>query len=280
MVWDLQDNKNMKEFEKAVDFIKSKTDLVPEIALILGSGLGPLADEIQKGVKIPYADIPGFSPSKVEGHAGCLVIGTLNNRKVVAMQGRFHFYEGYSMKAITLPVRVMKLLGANILLVTNAAGGVNTNFTPGDLMIICDHINGMGTNPLIGENISTLGPRFPDMTYAYNKDYIYLVEKIAEDLKIKIQKGVYYSGTGPCYETPAEIKMAQILGADAMGMSTVPEVIVANHMGMNVLGISCITNMAAGILPQLLNHEEVIKTANKVKSSFIKLMKEIIKQIN
>lgn len=270
----------MEELKKAVEFIKSKTNIVPEIALILGSGLGAIADDIENAVKISYEDIPGFPPSKVEGHAGKLVIGELCGKKVIAMQGRFHFYEGYPMSTVIFPVRVMKLLGASILIVTNAAGGVNKNYTPGDLMIIDDHINAMGTNPLIGENQAKLGPRFPDMTYAYCKDYKMLAEKIAKDLGIKVQKGVYYGATGPSYETPSEINMIRTLGGDAIGMSTVPEVITANHMGMSVLGVSCITNMAAGILPQPLSHEEVIDTTNRVKNDFIKLMKEIITQIN
>lgn len=270
----------MENINKALDYIQTKTSIKPEIALILGSGLGAIADDIENAVKIDYREIPGFPTVKVEGHAGCLVIGKLSDKNVVAMQGRFHFYEGYSMSTVVFPMRVMKLLGAEILIVTNAAGGVNTNFTSGDLMIIKDHINAMGTNPLIGENYAALGPRFPDMTFAYNKDFIYLAEKIAADLNIKIQKGVYYASSGPSYETPSEIKMVRMLGADAVGMSTVPEVIVANHMGMKVLGVSCITNMAAGILAQPLDHKEVIETANRIKLDFIKLMKEIINQIN
>ena len=269
----------MKKINESVEYIKCKTDIKPEIALILGSGLGAIADEIEKAVKIPYEDIPGYPPSKVQGHAGRLVIGILNGKKVVAMQGRFHFYEGHSIQTVVFPVRVMKLLGAETLIVTNAAGGVNKSFTPGDLMIITDHINAFGTNPLIGENYSELGPRFPDMTYTYHKEYMELTEKLAGQMNIKIQKGVYYAASGPSYETPSEINMIRTLGGDAIGMSTVPEVIVAKHMGMKVLGISCITNMAAGILPQPLSHEEVIETTNKIRDNFINLMKEIIKQV-
>lgn len=270
----------MENLKKALEFIKSKTTLKPEIALILGSGLGAIADDIEDPVKINYHDIPGFPVAKVEGHAGCLVIGKLSGKNVVAMQGRFHFYEGHSIKTVTTPVRVMKMLGAEILIVTNAAGGVNTSYTPGDLMIISDHINAMGTNPLIGENIPELGPRFPDMSFAYNKDFICVAEQIAKELNIKVQKGVYYGSPGPSYETPAEIKMIRMLGADAVGMSTVPEVIVANHMGIRVLGISCITNMAAGILAQPLDHKEVIYTASKIKQDFILLVKKIITRIS
>lgn len=268
-----------KLLKEAVEFIQTKTDVKPEIAMILGSGLGAIGDEIENSIKINYADIPGFPAAKVHGHAGCLVIGQLQGRNVVAMQGRFHFYEGHSMETVIFPVRVMKSLGASIMLVTNAAGGVNESYQAGDLMIIADHINAMGTNPLIGENVESLGPRFPDMTYAYNKDYIFLAEGIAKDLGIKMQKGVYYGSTGPSYETPAEIRMIRTLGGDAVGMSTVPEVITANHMNMNVLGISCITNMAAGVLPQPLSHEEVIETTNKIKADFINLVKEIVGQI-
>jgi purine-nucleoside phosphorylase len=268
----------MENLKKAVDFINTKTDVTPEIALILGSGLGAIADEID-GIRISYEDIPGFPPSKVEGHAGKLVIGNLNGRKVIAMQGRFHYYEGYPMSTVVFPVRVMKMLGAGILVVTNAAGGVNEAYTPGDLMIIEDHINAMCNNPLMGENYAELGPRFPDMSFAYNKDYIKIAEEVASSLDIKTQKGVYYGSSGPSYETPTEIRMIRMLGGDAVGMSTVPEVIVANHMSMKVLGVSCITNMAAGILPQPLTHEEVIDTTNKVKKNFIEMMKEVIKRL-
>lgn len=266
--------------QKAVDTIKSKTNLVPEMALILGSGLGAIADEITDAVRIPYEEIPGFSASKVHGHEGKLVIGKLGKRTVVAMQGRFHYYEGHPISTVVFPVKVMYKLGAKALIVTNAAGGVNFNFKPGDLMIIADHINAFGVNPLIGPNDDELGARFPDMSFAYNKEYMDIAEKTALKMGIQIQRGVYYGATGPSYETPAEIRMIRTLGGDSIGMSTVPEVIIANHMGMKVLGISCITNMAAGILPQPLCHEEVIETTNTIKANFINLMKEIIAQIN
>lgn len=269
----------MKELFKAADFIKSKIECSPEIGLVLGSGLGVVGDNIQESIKIPYNEIPGFPNAKVEGHAGCLVIGKLQNKTVIAMQGRFHYYEGHPMKTVILPIRVMKVLGAHTLIVTNAAGGVNKNFKPGDLMIIEDHINGLGVNPLIGENINELGPRFPDMSFAYDNNCIKLAEKIAKELKINIQKGVYYAGSGPSYETPAEIRMIRTLGADAVGMSTVPEVIIANHMNMKVLGISCITNMAAGVLAQKLNHQEVIDTADKIKAQFVNYIKQIITEL-
>ncbi|MGE6375244.1 purine-nucleoside phosphorylase [Peribacillus muralis] len=267
------------KIETAAAFIKNKIDGSPEIGLILGSGLGVLADEIENPITIPYQDIPEFPVSTVEGHAGQLVIGQLSGKKVVAMQGRFHFYEGYSMEKVTFPVRVMKLLGVEQLIVTNAAGSVNESFAPGDLMLITDHINFMGTNPLIGPNENRFGPRFPDMSEAYSKDLRAKAKEIASSLSMDIKEGVYVGNSGPTYETPAEVKMARILGGDAVGMSTVPEVIVARHSDMSVLGISCITNMAAGILDQPLSHEEVIETTEKVKSSFLEFVKQIVKDI-
>ncbi|WP_144526743.1 purine-nucleoside phosphorylase [Peribacillus simplex] len=267
------------KIETAASFIKSKIEGSPEIGLILGSGLGVLADEIENPITIPYHEIPEFPVSTVEGHAGQLVIGHLSGKKVVAMQGRFHFYEGYTMEKVTFPVRVMKLLGVEQLIVTNAAGSVNESYEPGDLMLITDHINLMGANPLIGPNEERFGPRFPDMSEAYNKDLRTQAKKIAASLGLDIKEGVYIGNTGPTYETPAEVKMARILGGDAVGMSTVPEVIVARHSGMKVLGISCLTNMAAGILDQPLSHEEVIETTEKVKSSFLEFVKLIVKEI-
>ncbi|MEY8415223.1 purine-nucleoside phosphorylase [Tissierella praeacuta] len=266
----------IKKVKEAVDFIVSKTDYLPKIGLVLGSGLGSLADKIQNPIIIKYDEIPGFPKSTVEGHAGQLVIGELSNKIVVAMQGRFHFYEGYNLKDVTFPIRVMIQLGIESLIVTNAAGGVNTEFIPGDLMIINDHINFSGQNPLIGENLKEFGPRFVDMSKAYNREYIKIAKKTGEKLGLNLKDGVYMWFTGPTYETPAEVKLARNLGADAVGMSTVPEVIVANHQGIKVLGISCITNMAAGILDQPLNHEEVIETSMKVKDNFEKLLIEII----
>jgi len=267
--------------KNSLDYINSKIaplGFKPEIGIILGSGLGEIADEI-KGIEISYSEIPGFKSSGVHGHAGKLVIGKLGSKTVVAMQGRLHYYEGNTIQEVVYPVRVMKLLGIEKLIVTNAAGGVNTNYTPGDLMIIGDHLNLLGNNPLIGKNNDELGPRFLDMSYAYDKSFIDLAEKTAKELNIKTQKGVYAAMTGPTYETPAEVRMLRTLGADAVGMSTVPEVIVANHMEVKVLGISCITNMAAGILDQPLNHEEVIETANIVKKDFKALIKTVIERI-
>ncbi|KAA6454943.1 purine nucleoside phosphorylase I, inosine and guanosine-specific [Bacillus atrophaeus] len=265
-----------QKIEQAAAFIKQHAPQSPKIGLILGSGLGILADEIEGAVKLKYEDIPDFPVSTVEGHAGQLVFGTLEGVSVVAMQGRFHFYEGYSMDKVTFPVRVMKELGVEALIVTNAAGGINTAFRAGDLMIITDHINFMGTNPLIGPNEADFGVRFPDMSSAYDKDLSQLAEKVAQELQIPVQKGVYTAVTGPSYETPAEVRFLRTIGSDAVGMSTVPEVIVAKHAGLRVLGISCISNAAAGILDQPLSHDEVMEVTEKVKSGFLQLVKAVI----
>lgn len=271
---------NIQEIKQSAQYMKGKVKGLPEIGLILGSGLGVLADEIENAVKIPYEEIPNFPVSTVEGHAGQLVFGTLKGANVVAMQGRFHFYEGYDMKKVTFPVRVLKEMGVNTIIVTNAAGGVNESFEPGDLMIISDHINNMGTSPLIGPNDSDLGVRFPDMSQAYSRELRTLAKNAASELGIKVQEGVYVGNTGPAYETPAEVRLARVLGGDAVGMSTVPEVIVANHAGMKVLGVSCISNMAAGILDQPLSHDEVMETTEKVKANFLNLVKKIVSDIH
>ena len=270
---------DVNKIVNAASFLKEKYSKVPKIGLILGSGLGVLADEIIEPVKIPYNEIPDFPVSTVEGHAGQLVFGDLNGVDVVAMQGRFHYYEGYSFDKVTFPVRVMKELGVEILIVTNAAGGVNESFTPGDLMLISDHINNMGSNPLIGPNDSKLGVRFPDMSEAYAKDLRKAAKEIAQQLNINVKEGVYVGNTGPTYETLAEVRLLRVLGGDAVGMSTVPEVIVARHAGLKVLGISCISNMAAGILDQPLNHEEVIETTEKVKKDFLQYVKALVKNM-
>ena len=270
------------EFEKimeSVEFIKTKLKEMPQVGCILGSGLGDLADKIEDRVVIKYSDIKNMPQSTVVGHAGQFVFGKLNNKNVVMMQGRFHYYEGNKMEALALPVYIMKFLGVTSVIVTNAAGGVNTDYKPGDLMIIKDHINMAFNNPLMGSNDDKIGVRFPDMSEAYNRKLVTLAKDCAKDLKIEVQEGNYLMMSGPCYETPAEIKMARILGGDAVGMSTVPEVIAANHCGLKVLGISCITNMAAGILDQPLNHEEVIETSTRVKGEFTSLVTEIIGRI-
>lgn len=265
-----------KKIKETSAFIAEKIKIKPEIGLILGSGLGELADEIDNAVKIPYGDIPNFPVSTVEGHAGQLVIGELDGKSLVAMQGRFHFYEGYSMQEVTFPVRVMKELGVDLMLITNACGGMNKSFQPGDLMIITDHINMTGANPLIGPNENELGPRFPDMSHAYTPELVTSVEQIANNLEINLQKGVYAGVTGPTYMSGAELIMLRKLGGDVVGMSTVPEVIVARHAGMKVIGISCITDMAVGEEIEGITHEQVVEVANRAKPKFIKLVKKIV----
>ena len=262
--------------DEAASFIRSKTDTRPEIGLILGSGLGVLGDELEDAVTIPYEDIPHFPVSTVEGHAGELIIGKLQGRNVVLMKGRFHMYEGYEPERTALPVRVMKALGVSTLLVTNAAGGVNKEYKPGNLMIISDHINLTGRNPLMGPNDNALGARFPDMSEAYSRRLRQIAKDSADELGFTVQEGVYVGLLGPNYETPAEIRMLRTLGIDAVGMSTVSEVIVARHSGIEVLGISCISNMAAGILDQPLSHVEVMETTELVKETFISLVKAVI----
>ena len=266
--------------KETIDYIKENTeDFNPEIGIILGSGLGEFADEYCK-YALSYNDIPNFIQSTVKGHKGRLVFAEIENKKTVMMQGRNHFYEGHSMAEITYPVKVMKKLGVKTLILTNAAGGINPEFKPADLMFITDHINFMGTNPLIGPNDESMGERFPDMSEIYKKDLIKLADECAQRLDIIPQHGVYFASTGPSYETAAEIRMARILGADAAGMSTVPEAIVANYCGMKVLGISCISNLAAGVAgAKQLSHAEVIETTNLAKNKFKTLLKEIIKHI-
>lgn len=250
-----------------------------DIGVILGSGLGDYAEALEDAVKLPYSEIPGFPRSTVAGHAGMWCCGTLYGKRVVMMQGRFHYYEGYGMKDVTLPVRVMQKIGVKTLIVTNAAGGVNLGYHPGELMVIGDIFSMTAQNPLIGPNLDAFGPRFPDMSCAFDKDLRALAHECANEQGFALREGVYAQMTGPTYETPAEIRMLRTLGADAVGMSTVPEVIVARHGGMRVLGISCITNMAAGILDQPLNHAEVTETANRVKGQFRNLLDGIIEKM-
>lgn len=265
--------------DETLDFINKKTnDFKPEVGIILGSGLGDFASGFES-INIPYSEIPDFESSTIQGHKGQLVFTQICGKKVVIMQGRYHFYEGHSMQKVTYPVKVMKKLGVKILIITNAAGAVHKKFKPGDFMVIQDHINNLGTNPLIGQNDKTFGERFPDMSEIYNKNLITIAEKCAKEVKIKIKKGVYVAGTGPSYETPAEVRMWAKLGADAVGMSTVPEAIVANYCGMNVLGISCISNYAAGVSSLKLSHGEVIETTNTAKDKFKKLILKILEKI-
>lgn len=269
----------LERIERATEYIKGKTGLEPEIGIILGTGLGSLADHIEKEAVIDYADIPGFPVSTVFGHAGKLILGRLEGKKVVAMQGRFHFYEGYSMQEITLPVRVMKRLGIKLLVASNAAGGLNPEFNAGEIMIIKDHINFMGTNPLIGPNYDEFGPRFPDMSEVYDRDLMELLEKAAASQGIKVHKGVYGAVSGPNYCTKAELRMMIKLGSDAVGMSTVPEAIVARHCGLKVTGISCITDMAIPDNMTPPTHEEIVRVAESVKPKFTAIVKQFVKEV-
>lgn len=264
---------------KTLDYINKKTNnFKPEIGIILGSGLGDFVQNFES-ISVPYSEIPGFETSSVQGHAGKLVFAEVKGKKTVMMQGRYHFYEGHPMERVVYPVKVMKNLGVKTLIVTNAAGAVNVNFKPADLMIITDHINFMGTNPLIGKNDDELGTRFPDMSEVYKKELVSLAKECAKGLGIDLQTGVYAACTGPSYETQAEINMLRTLGADAVGMSTVPEAIIANYCSMKVLGISCITNATAGTKTGSLSHEEVVETANIAKNNFQNLLLKIIEKI-
>lgn len=267
------------KLQEAAQFIKNNLNTVPGTGLILGSGLGSLADEIENATIIDYTDIPYFPESTVEGHEGRLVIGELEGKIVVAMQGRFHYYEGYTLEEVTFPVRVMKAIGVETLVVTNAAGGLRKDLGPGSLMLITDHINMMIPNPLIGPNNPEFGVRFPDMSEAYNKKLISLARQVAKEQNIEVSTGVYAPISGPTYSTKAELRMLIKLGADAVGMSTAPEVIVANHGGIKVLGISCITDSANPDIMHPPNHEEIVKVANATRPKFIRLVKEIIKKI-
>lgn len=271
----------MADIRSAADYIQSKIKAVhgdwqPEIGMILGSGMGLLAEEISDPVHIPYGEIPGFARSTVKGHAGRLVIGPLEGRNVLVMQGRFHYYEGLPIEVLAFPVRVMRQLGIRMLLVTNAAGGANPDFKEGDLMLIRDHINFAFNNPLMGPNLADLGPRFPDTSEAYSARLRAVARDIAARQSVHVQEGVYQFMTGPSYETPAEVKMARFLGADALGMSTVPEVLAAVHCGIEVLGISYISNLAAGISDKALSHAEVVETMETIKDKFIALVRGIV----
>jgi purine-nucleoside phosphorylase len=249
----------------------------PHIAVVLGSGLGNLSDSISNKIEIPYGEIPNFPSTTVPGHDGRLIFGELGGRNIVAMKGRFHYYEGWGMDEVVFPLRIFRLLGVENLLLTNAAGGINTQFRPGDLMLIKDHIGFLAENPLRGANVEEFGPRFPDMSQIYDKELLDISTECALKLHIEIRRGIYAYAKGPSFETPAEIRVFHAFGADAVGMSTVPEAITARHMNMKVLGISCITNMAAGVLHQTLNHEEVIETGKRVSEKFSKLVTEIVK---
>ena len=264
---------------EAVEFIRKRYKGSPQIGLILGSGLGDYCQEIEDSIVIPYSEIPNFPCSTIEGHVGELVLGKRHGKSIVAMNGRVHFYEGYAMKEIVFPIWVMKGLGVETLIITNAAGGLNTSFRPGDLMIITDHLNFMGSNPLIGQNDEEIGSRFPAMTEAHPQKYIKLAEEAAEDVDIHITKGVYLAISGPVYETTAMSKFQRFIGADAVGMSTVPELIASTHAGLNNLAISCITDIVKENPEEALTHEEVMSVANTVRPRFKSLMDRIISKI-
>lgn len=268
-----------EQVEETAAFIRQRTKIIPQIALILGSGLGGFADEIKVDLAIPYTDILAFPLSTVEGHDGQLVIGQIEGKSVVVMRGRVHLLEGYAPSKVVFPLRVMWKLGAKVLLVTNASGGLNRQWYAGDIMIIADHINFMGTNPLIGPNDLALGPRFPDMSQAYDPEMIALAERTAMAERIPIRKGVYVAVHGPSFETPAELRMLRRWGADAVGMSTVPEVIAARHLGMRVLGISVVTDMATGEQVQSLTSAEVIAMAKQVEPKFFRLLKGVLRDL-
>lgn len=263
-------------YSETVEFLRSRIPVPPVVGVILGSGLGDFAAAVQDRIEIPYAQIPGFPASAVVGHAGTLVAGSLAGVPLVVLSGRIHYYEGHPMQAVVTPARVLGLLGCRDVVVTNAAGGIDTSYRAGDLMLIADHINLFGTNPLIGPNDETFGARFPDMSDAYRADLRKLAKAVAKRVKVPLREGVYVGVTGPSYETPAEIRAFRALGANAVGMSTVPEVIALAHMGVGVVGVSCITNMAAGVLKQPLRHDEVLETTRRVKDRFVRLLTALV----
>jgi purine-nucleoside phosphorylase len=274
-----QSNTLYERAEYAARFIRSRAAGDVRVALVLGSGLGAFADSLEDAQAIPYTEIPGFARPTVEGHAGRLVIGRTGGVSVAAMQGRFHFYEGYTLEEVTFPIRALGLLGIKSLVLTNAAGGLNNSYTQGALIVISDHLNLMGTNPLLGKNDARFGPRFPDMTEVYDHEYQDLAISEAREIGLDLRRGIYAALTGPSYETPAEIRMMRLFGVDAVGMSTVPEAIVARHMGLRVLGLSCITNMAAGVLDKPINHEEVIETGERIRETFAELLRNVIPKL-
>lgn len=269
-------NRVNDELQRAFNSIKDRVKVKPDVALVLGSGLGDFADHIEDKTFIPYEDIEGFPISTVAGHAGTFVLGRVGNVNVIAMKGRVHYYEGYSMDKVVMPIRIMKLLGADKLILTNAAGGINFDFAPGNLMMITDHITSFVPSPLIGANIESLGTRFPDMSHVYDEKLQRILVGTADNLGIELKSGVYLQTTGPNYETPAEIRMYRALGADAVGMSTACEAMAAMHMGMKVAGVSCITNLGTGMSASPLSHSEVSETANRIADSFTKLIRNFI----
>lgn len=273
------ESKSYEKIRKAVNSVRIRCDLEPRVGLILGSGLGSIAEQLDDAVVIPYAEILGFHKTSIEGHAGRLYLGQFKGVPTVILQGRFHFYEGYSMEDVALPTRMACAMGIQALVLTNAAGGINTRFRPGDLMLIEDHLNLMGDNPLRGPNLAELGPRFPDLSEPYHRGFLKILKKCAAELSIHVHEGVYGGLLGPSYETPAEVRMLRALGADAVGMSTVPECIAANHMGVRVAGASCITNLAAGLSPRKLTHEEVIENSHQSATQLRKLLELAIPRL-
>jgi len=263
----------------AVDYIRSQTNREPAVGVVLGSGLGAFVDELSDRIEIPYARIPGWPASTAIGHAGKLAFGKIDGLEVAVMAGRSHLYEGYSPAQVSMGVRVLHRLSVRSIVFTNAAGGINLSYSQGTLVLISDHINLQGSNPLMGPNNDSVGPRFPDMTDAYSAACRAVAHKVADELEIPLSEGVYAAVTGPSYETPAEIRYLRTIGADLVGMSTVPEVIVANHLGMRVLAISCVTNMAAGILPQKINHEEVLETGRRVRDTLVAFLKALLPRL-
>ena len=269
-----------EKLQKCLESVRAKTDFVPKVAIVLGSGLGDYANDIKVECEIDYHDIEGFPVSTVPGHAGKFIFGYVGEVPVVCMKGRVHYYEGYPISDVVLPTRLMKLMGAQILFLTNASGGLNTTFCAGDFMMLTDHIACFAPNPLIGANIDELGTRFPDMSHIYDKDLRDIIESTAKENNIKLQKGVYAQLTGPSFESPAEIRMLRTLGVDAVGMSTVVEAIAANHMGMKICCISCVCNLAAGMTDNPLTHEEVQAAANEAAPKFKKLLTESVKKFD
>lgn len=267
-------------FQQTKAYLEAKIKSRPSIGVVLGSGLGAFADALSDSTHIPYADIPGWPRSTAIGHAGKLVFGNLGSTEIVVMSGRAHLYEGYSPARVTYGVRIFHMLGVRSLVLTNAAGGVNVSYQQGGLVLISDHINLQGVNPLVGANEDHFGPRFPDMSDAYSHEYRKIAKETAAELGIVLDEGVYAALSGPSYETPAEIRYLRTIGADLVGMSTVPEVIVANHMSMKVLAISCVTNMAAGVLPQKINHEEVLETGTRVRDTLLLLLKTVLPRLD
>ncbi|HYP52808.1 MAG TPA: purine-nucleoside phosphorylase [Pyrinomonadaceae bacterium] len=265
--------------QHAARTIRVRRDEDFRVAVVLGSGLGAFADSLEDPLAVSYSDIPGFARSTVAGHAGRLVLGRVASTPVAVMQGRFHYYEGYTLEEVTFPVRTLAALGVRSLVLTNAAGGLNNSFTQGCLVLISDHLNLLGTSPLRGANDERLGPRFPDMTEVYSHEFQEAAVREAHEMGLDLRRGIYAALQGPNYETPAEIRMLRLLGADAVGMSTVPEAIVARHMGLRVLGLSCITNMAAGVLDEPINHEDVIETGRRVQATLAELLRRVIPKL-